>query len=147
MLLQVLFFFPHSVIQDAPLSDSCDGMEPGQQPIDQNAQVYAKSNGIIQREYQEEAVLYTAYAPNPFKSMPEREILDYKKEIADKTGQDVKQIELIVQAEETEIKETKEERGWREDQITENYNQDCDHSWRSTGVGRNDHSQYREWQR
>ncbi|XP_071817062.1 uncharacterized protein [Apostichopus japonicus] len=105
-------------------------MEPGQQPIDQNAQVYAKSNGIIQREYQEEAVLYTAYAPNPFKSMPEREILDYKKEIADKTGQDVKQIELIVQAEETEIKETKEERGWREDQITENYNQDCDHSWR-----------------
>ncbi|XP_071846843.1 uncharacterized protein [Apostichopus japonicus] len=41
--------------------------------------------------------------------MSEREILDYKKEIADKTGQDVKEIELIVQAEETEIKETKEE--------------------------------------
>ncbi|PIK45310.1 hypothetical protein BSL78_17811 [Apostichopus japonicus] len=41
--------------------------------------------------------------------MSEREIRDYKKEIAAKTGQDVKEIELIVQAEETEIKETKEE--------------------------------------
>ncbi|XP_071815148.1 uncharacterized protein [Apostichopus japonicus] len=41
--------------------------------------------------------------------MSEREILDNKKEIANKTDQDVKKIELIMQAEETEIKETKEE--------------------------------------
>ncbi|XP_071827242.1 gamma-adducin-like isoform X3 [Apostichopus japonicus] len=96
-----------------PISEVLAGITYGDarrtQPIDPNAQVYAKSKGIIQREYQDEAVLYTAYAPNPFTSMSEREILDYKKEIADKTGQDVKEIELIVQAEETEIKETKEE--------------------------------------
>ncbi|XP_071846503.1 adducin-related protein 1-like [Apostichopus japonicus] len=49
---------------------------------------YAKSKGIIQREYQDEAVLYTAYAPNPFTSMSKREIFGYKEEIADKTGQD-----------------------------------------------------------
>ncbi|XP_071816562.1 protein hu-li tai shao-like [Apostichopus japonicus] len=114
------------------------------QPINPNVQVYAKSKGIIQREYQDEAALYTAYASNPFTSMSEREIRDYKKEIAANTGQDVKEIELIVQAEKTEIKETKKESEDGEDQNTENYNQDCDHSQRSTGDGRNDHSQYHE---
>ncbi|PIK45182.1 putative gamma-adducin isoform X1 [Apostichopus japonicus] len=94
-------------------------------PIDLNAQVYAKSKrnlpeGVPRRG----CAVHGLLAPNPFKSMSEREFLDYNKEIADKTGQDVKEIELIVQAKETEIKETKEERGWREDQITENYNQD-----------------------
>lgn len=97
--------------QDAPLSESRDNVEPSQQNIDPNAQVYAKSKGIIQREYQDEAVLYTAYAPNPFTSMSEKEIIEYKKEIAEKTGQDVKEIELIVQAEETEVKESTNEDG------------------------------------
>ena len=50
-------------------------------------QITAASKGIIERSHQKDALLYTAYAPNPFENMSEEDILQYKKEIAEKTGQ------------------------------------------------------------
>ncbi|XP_033125508.1 gamma-adducin-like isoform X2 [Anneissia japonica] len=89
---------PPQFSSDAPLSNSSDRLEDDRKqgnPTSDN--VKAASKGIIQRDYQQEAVLYTSYTPNPFDKMTEKDILEYKKEIAEKTGQDVKEIELIVQ--------------------------------------------------
>ncbi|XP_022086694.1 gamma-adducin-like isoform X2 [Acanthaster planci] len=85
--------------RDAPLSDSKDNLqESPRKPGSGGDQVQAASKGIITREHQKDVMLYTAYAPNPFENMTEEDILKYKQEIAEKTGQDVKEIELIVQA-------------------------------------------------
>ncbi|XP_038071158.1 alpha-adducin-like isoform X2 [Patiria miniata] len=85
--------------RDAPLSDSKDKLQDSpRKPGADGDQVQAASKGIIKREHQKDVMLYTAYAPNPFENMTEEDILKYKQEIAEKTGQDVKEIELIVQA-------------------------------------------------
>ncbi|XP_071946979.1 alpha-adducin-like isoform X2 [Antedon mediterranea] len=83
-----------------PISEVLSGVtwqKPPQQGNPSSDNVKAASKGIIQRDYQQDAVLYTSYTPNPFDKMTEKDILQYKKEIAEKTGQDVKEIELIVQ--------------------------------------------------
>ncbi|XP_077992684.1 protein hu-li tai shao-like [Glandiceps talaboti] len=73
--------YPGSRLQDAKSSGSGDNVQ-------------AASKGIIQRDYQKEAVVYTTYSPNPFEGMTEKEIIEYKKEISDKTGQDLKDMQF-----------------------------------------------------
>lgn len=68
----------------------------------QPGQFSVGSKGIVQRDHQNDALVYTVYSPNPFCSMTEKDILEYKREIAEKTGQDVQEIELIFQAPEEE---------------------------------------------
>ncbi len=89
-----------------PISEVLSGVQYGDTRKQQGGggdQIHAASKGIIERSHQKDALLYTAYAPNPFENMSEEDILQYKKEIAEKTGQDVKEIELIVQAPDSQM--------------------------------------------
>ncbi|XP_033633381.1 alpha-adducin-like isoform X1 [Asterias rubens] len=88
--------------RDAPLSNSKECLHESPKGGGGD-QITAASKGIIERSHQKDALLYTAYAPNPFENMSEEDILQYKKEIAEKTGQDVKEIELIVQAPDSQM--------------------------------------------
>lgn len=97
-------------ITSGPISEVLSGVQYGDarrkqddQAKDGGVPVQAASKGIIQRDYAKDSVLYTAYSPNPFEKMTEKEILEYKREIAEKTGQDVKEIELIVQQPDAEL--------------------------------------------
>ncbi|XP_030841686.1 gamma-adducin-like isoform X3 [Strongylocentrotus purpuratus] len=91
------------VANDAQLSNSQEKLirETQGQNI-QPGQFSVGSKGIVQRDHQNDALVYTVYSPNPFCSMTEKDILEYKREIAEKTGQDVQEIELIFQAPEEE---------------------------------------------
>ncbi|XP_041476542.1 gamma-adducin-like isoform X3 [Lytechinus variegatus] len=88
-----------------PTSQVLAGIDDGRKVQGQNiqpGQFSVGSKGIVQRDHQNDALVYTVYSPNPFCSMTEKDILEYKREIAEKTGQDVQEIELIFQAPEEE---------------------------------------------
>ncbi|XP_070540129.1 alpha-adducin-like isoform X2 [Ptychodera flava] len=87
--------YPGSRLQDAKSSGSGDNVQ-------------AASKGIIQRDFQKEAIVYTTYSPNPFEGMSEKEILKYKEEVANKTGQDLSDIQFPVEELEKE-ESTKED--------------------------------------
>ncbi|XP_077866117.1 alpha-adducin-like [Saccoglossus kowalevskii] len=87
-------------ITSGPLSEVLHGISyPGQKIQDARSSgsgdnIQSASKGIIQRDYQKEAVVYTTYSPNPFEGMTEKEIIEYKRDIAEKTGQDLSGIEF-----------------------------------------------------
>ncbi|XP_071506548.1 gamma-adducin-like isoform X2 [Diadema antillarum] len=93
-----------TVVKDAELTNSEEKLANEIQGTKQAGpgQISVGSKGIVQRDHQSDALVYTVYSPNPFCNMTEKDILEYKREIAEKTGQDVQEIELIFQAPEEE---------------------------------------------
>lgn len=57
----------------------------------------AASKGIIQRGYQHNATVYkTPYAKNPFDSVTDDELKEYKRTVEKKRAGDCKKIEILI---------------------------------------------------